>query len=307
MSTGSNHGESSALEEQAEYPRVESDSQFDSTRRTLRSLEDAAAELSLTMGLPAPRGQTQRDSLILAAHRALDAPDLTGINLKSPEWDTEQIELDQLLSAGTSLSNIRMEYERVLTPEAWTIEAEQIRDILVHSGTGPTRLLSGDYRHARSVLSEICLEPPPDELASQLVILNAIIDSQERVRIINANMTLGKNLFSPERISGYQSWIELESISNWRRALGKDIQTEVIPAGLIDYLVTDYSSSALRPMVQKLEELSKAHRVHAASVAAKLEAARRDLLDLGMRNPLLNYRLLRSRALESTATPRKMY
>ena len=295
MSTGSNNGESSALEEQAEYPRVESDSQFDSTRRTLRSLEDAAAELSLTMGLPAPRGQTQRDSLILAAHRALDAPDLTGINLKSPEWDTEQIELDQLLSAGTSLSNIRMEYERVLTPEAWTIEAEQIRDILVHSGTGPTRLLSGDYRHARSVLSEICLEPPPDELASQLVILNVIIDSQECVRIINANMTLGKTLFSPERISGYQSWIELESISNWRRALGKDIQTEVIPAGLIDYLVTDYSSSALRPMVQKLEELSKAHRVHAASVAAKLEAARRDLLDLGMRNPLLNYRLLRSR------------
>ncbi len=30
-------------------------------------------------------------------------------------------------------------------------------------------------------------------------------------------------------------------------------------------------------------------------MSAKLEAARRDLLDLGMRNPLLNYRLLRSR------------
>ena len=33
-------------------------------------------------------------------------------------------------------------------------------------------------------------------------------------------------------------------------------------------------------------------------VATRLEAARREMLDLGLRNPLLNYRLLRSRGLE---------
>ena len=33
-------------------------------------------------------------------------------------------------------------------------------------------------------------------------------------------------------------------------------------------------------------------------VATRLEAARKELLDLGLRNPLLNYRLLRSRGLE---------
>ena len=33
-------------------------------------------------------------------------------------------------------------------------------------------------------------------------------------------------------------------------------------------------------------------------VATRLETARRELLDLGLRNPLLNYRLLRSRGLE---------
>ena len=33
-------------------------------------------------------------------------------------------------------------------------------------------------------------------------------------------------------------------------------------------------------------------------VATRLEAARRELLDLGLRNPLLNYRLLRSRGVE---------
>ena len=44
-----------------------------------------------------------------------------------------------------------------------------------------------------------------------------------------------------------------------------------------------------------VEDLDAAQRSHSESVGAKLEAARRDLLDLGMRNPMLNYRLLRSR------------
>ena len=40
------------------------------------------------MGLPGPRGKAQREALILAARRALDAPDLSGVNLKTPESDS---------------------------------------------------------------------------------------------------------------------------------------------------------------------------------------------------------------------------
>ena len=304
MSTGSDNDQAAELAEQAEDSIAESlpasapesaPQQVGSTRQTLQGLEDAAGELARSTGLPTPRGQTQRDALILAANRALDAPDLNGINVKAPEWDSKQAELDELLAAGTALSIIRMEFAQFLAPTAWTIDAEQIRDTLVHSGTGPTRLLSGDYRHARSVLSEICLNSPPDELAGQLTLLNAIIDSQGKVRIIDTHLALGITLFSQGRITGPQSWPGLESIAIWRRNLGEEIKAESIPAGVLDYLGTAYSPESLRPMVRNLETLSEAHQAHAASVGAKLDAARRDLLDLGMRNPLLNYRLLRSR------------
>ena len=40
------------------------------------------------MGLPGPRGKAQREALILADRRALDAPELSGVNLKIPEWDS---------------------------------------------------------------------------------------------------------------------------------------------------------------------------------------------------------------------------
>ena len=59
-------------------------SNFDANRQTLQSLEDAAGELAGAMGLPGPKGQAQREAPILAAFRALNASDLSGVNLKSP-------------------------------------------------------------------------------------------------------------------------------------------------------------------------------------------------------------------------------
>ncbi len=92
-----------------------SDRQRGSNRQTLEDLEDAAGELARAMGLPAPRGQAQREALSLAARRALDAPDLAGVNLKAPEWASHRPELDELLSAGTALSKVRV------SPDAQTV------------------------------------------------------------------------------------------------------------------------------------------------------------------------------------------
>ena len=308
MSTGNDYDQSSDPQRKAEDSILESfqasppESPFssvqqkvDSTRQTLQDLEDATEQLARTIGLPAPRGQTQRKALILAAQWVLDSPDLTGINVKAPEWDSHEVELNELLSAGIALSIIHMEFSQFLAPEAWAIEADRIRDDLVHSGTGPTRLLSGDYRHAKSILSEICLASPPDELSGQLILLNAIIEYQDKYKTIGDHLDLGISLFGQRRIADPKSWPELEAISIWRRKLGEEIKLASIPAGILDYLGTSYSREILRPMVIKLETLAQAHQDHAVSVATKLDIERRSLLDLSMQNPLLNYRLLRSR------------
>ena len=284
--------------QQAGSPGVEPGAQPASHRRALQGLEDAAGELARAMGLPGPRGQAQRESLVLAARRALDAPDLTGVNLKAPEWDSHRAELDELLAAGTALSGIRAEFGRVLTPEAWDQDVAQVRETLAEAGGRRARLLSGRYRRARSALSRMCRSSPPSELEGQLALLTAIMDSQEHGRIIARHLPLGVLLFSQSRISGPEVWPGLEAIALWRRSIGDEIGGGSVPSGLLDYLETDHSSTPLLPLVQTLEELSSVQRSHSGAVRAKLEAARRDLLDLGMRNPLLNYRLLRSRGVE---------
>ncbi|PKB76572.1 MAG: hypothetical protein BZY85_03365, partial [SAR202 cluster bacterium MP-SAtl-SRR3965592-G1] len=247
------------------------------------------------MGLPGPRGQSQREALILAARRAIDAPDLNGINLKAPEWDSRRPELDQLLAAGTALAFIRSEFGRYLTPEAWDQDAAEVKEVLAEAGGRRTRILSSKYRHARSAISQMCLSSLPSDLAGQMALLNAVIDSQEQSRIIEGHMPLGISLFSQGRIAGPQAWPALESIALWRRKIGDEIESGSVPSGLLDYLEADHAHGLLLPLVQAVEELASAQQTHSNAVGAKLEAARRDLLDLGMRNPLLNYRLLRSR------------
>ena len=264
-------------------------------RQSIQSLEDAAGELARAMGLPELRGQAQREALILAARGALDAPDLGGINLKAPEWDTHRAELDELLAAGVSLSAIRAEFSQTLTPDSWTQDVSQIKDVLIEASGRRTRLLSGKYRQAQSILSQICVSKPPSEWPEQKVLLDAVLDSQDLGRTIDRHLPLGVSLFGQGRVTGPQAWPGLEAISLWRRSVGEQIDGGMVPAGLLDYLGTEHSSELLPPLVQTLEEMSAAHQSHSNSVGAKLEAARRDLLDLGMRNPLLNYRLLRSR------------
>ena len=86
MSTGTNLDQSLEPDQRSGEPA----SNFgpDANRQTFQSLEDAAGELARAMGLPGPRGQAQREALILATRRALYAPDLSGVNLKAPEWDS---------------------------------------------------------------------------------------------------------------------------------------------------------------------------------------------------------------------------
>ena len=103
MSTGSD------LDQSPDQRSREPASNFspDANSQTLPSLEDAAGELAGAMVLPGPRGQAQRKALVLAARRALYAPDLSGVNLKTPEWDIHRQELDELLTARTALTFFR--------------------------------------------------------------------------------------------------------------------------------------------------------------------------------------------------------
>jgi len=86
MSTGNNLDQSPEPDQRSGEPAYNFGP--DANRQTLQGLENAAGELARALGLPGPRGKAQREALILAARRALNVPDLSGVNLKTPESDS---------------------------------------------------------------------------------------------------------------------------------------------------------------------------------------------------------------------------
>ena len=80
---------------------------------------------------------------------------------------------------------------------------------------------------------------PPSELADQTNLLDAIIDSSEQGRTIDRYMSLGVALFSQGRIIGPLVWPRLGSIDLWRQKIGTEIVGGLVPAGVLDFLMTD--------------------------------------------------------------------
>ena len=57
-------------------------------------------------------------------------------------------------------------------------------------------------------------------------------------------------------------WPGLESIALWRRKVGEEIVGGLVPAGVPNFLVTDYSKDLLLPLVGTVEDLDTAQRSH---------------------------------------------
>ena len=71
-------------------------------------------------------------------------------------------------------------------------------------------------------------------------------------------MSLDVALFSQSRIIGPLGWPGLGSIDLWRRKIGAEIVGGLVPAGVLDFLMTDYSKGLLLPLVGTVEDLDAA-------------------------------------------------
>ena len=269
-----------------------------SVQSSLETLESTTRELAAALRLPAPRGQSERAALIGAARRAMQAPNLEGITVDSDKWLTRETELETLINAGLKLVRIHVEFDPAVMPDAWNQDLFGIKQILVSRGDRWWRWLSGDYRRAQKRLLSLLRPPRPSGLDRLIQLIDAATESQEHRASIKQYGSLGEELFGPHWKAEASDWEALLRLTDWMQGLNQEVASGKVPAGLINLLAANPTLEHLGPLTHAVENASQAHLVTAGVIRDGLEAARRDLLDLGMRNPLLNYRLLRTRGLE---------
>ena len=267
-----------------------------SSPTTLRTLAGAARELADALGLPIANSPEERDSLCLAAHRVMEAPDLEGLDLRSNLWLDQQDNLAALMTAGLALSALRQKYERICIPEAWGQNVTDIQRTLAAKGHKWWRWASKEYRQARRRLRSHCLRSLPPE--DQLALVEALNDARSNLDVIGQYSALGESVLGSRWEGDSSDWETLSGLAQWSGDLHGGIAKGDLPAGIVDFLAAGREVSNLSGLVQTLEEAIRAHADTAAAIRAKLAASQKDLLDLSLRNPLLNYRLLRTRGVE---------
>jgi len=127
-------------------------------------LRARAKNLADLLGLATPQVGKDAEVLCRAAQRALEAPRLDGVQLRTGEWQARRDEIRNLLEAGAQLAALHARFDSILIPEAWEQELLETRRHLVNYGRKWWRLFNGNYRNARNRLAGLCRTAAPGEI-----------------------------------------------------------------------------------------------------------------------------------------------
>ena len=235
------------------------------------ALKDSAEQLAQHLKLPVPDTCEAVESLICAARRALDAPNLAGANVQSTEWQTHRNDLEVGLSAGERLSELHGEYDSILIPEAWGQKVLEIRQMLAAYGGKWWHPLSGKYRRACNELTGLCAQPLPKTQEVRLRIVDAVLEARRKLSDLEEVQGLGQGLFGTHWKGESSNWFQLQEIVGYLSALHESVANGELPEALVAYLASNPDLETLRTLVSTVEEHQTSHPHLLQTVAEKIQ------------------------------------
>ncbi len=202
----------------------------------LNTVRMSATDFAHLMGTRAPNNSEDVIRLVRAASRALDAPDLAGVQVHESKWVASMENLVVLLETGAKLSKLRAEYDEVLIPEAWEQDVLFVRQALVAHGTKKTRSLISDYRKGRDKLAGLCRSGLPKTNADQLSVVNAMLESQRLMSKLEQHEELATTLFGRQWLGIASDWEHLDQVASWMYRLHQDISQDKISPDILHFL-----------------------------------------------------------------------
>jgi very-short-patch-repair endonuclease len=222
-------------------------------------LRRAASTLAEIIQLPEAQLRLEVEVLCRAARRALEAPRLEGVRLRTGEWRARSDDIRNLLQAGASLSELHARYDAILIPEAWEQDLIETRQHLVSYGRKWWRFLARDYRRARNRLAGLCDTEAPKTVAQKIELVEAMLQARRHLTVVRQHQELGRTLFGAQWREERSDWPVLLMLFNWILALYRDIGDGQIPEEIITFLEGDTRIDGLR---ERIEEVEKALAVH---------------------------------------------
>ena len=237
------------------------------------TLRTAVDSLRTLLGLKStPDSPEELTTLVRSVLRAADAPDLTGIDHRHPAWLDRADSLHGAAHAIGALADLHDDYDRLLTPTAWEAAVEYCRQPVRTWGRRWWRFCSGTYRSARNRLRDLCQEPLPPDGATQLAIIEAILEAQRLGKTVDASRDLLECLM-PDRMAGgdaSQPRLLGETVS-WLNELHADKASGRLDAAIHDLLDRALDGATLQAHAERCRAAMETFSAAFDAVVAHLE------------------------------------
>lgn len=242
-------------------------------QKAVQALQRDSAQLAGHLKLLAPDRRAAAEHLVWVAQRALRAPRLEGVRFQADEWYTHAIALQEAVDAGRQITALRQRYDKWLIPEAWQEDVLAIRKALVATGRKWWRFLSLPYRRAQDELAGLARRDLPQDVETQLQLVDAILEVQRLQPVLARHDALLAYLFGTQWHGLSSEWERLHAIATWLIAAHRDVREQVLPAELMAYV-------SASPDQEKLQDLATAVETgletHAATVRQAVEQVKLD-------------------------------
>ncbi len=234
-------------------------------------LRARAQSLADLLELAVPQVRKDAEVLCRAARRAMEAPGLQGVQLRTGHWQARRDEISSLLKAGSQLSALHARYDSILIPEAWEQDLLETRQHLINYGRKWWRLLSGDYRKARNRLAGLCSVIAPNEIEEKIELVDAVLAARRHLAVVRQHQNLGAALFGAQWQGEKSDWVVLTKLFEWVIALYQDVGNGQLPEGILVFLAGNPRVEGLASTVAEVETALEVHLHHTREVVAGLD------------------------------------
>lgn len=163
------------------------------------------------------------------ASRAIDAPPNIGLPIGDEDWEDLYELVMETVQAGSQLRQIGIRRNAQIPAEAWAADLNNAHAVWESKGRNWFRLLSKDYRQARSRLTEVLGTIIVDDYQECLEVLKDINANRLLTDRLEVLMPLINHLFRDDLCTGITNWDQVSHVCQWVHEARADVENGTLP------------------------------------------------------------------------------
>lgn len=169
------------------------------------------AGIHQTTGFEIPVEESEVPALEALLAKAAEAPDLKGLNITDPVWQTKAEDINELLATGEELENLYRSYKDIFVAEAWSQDILEIRRNIVTYGDSWHKSLHSGYRKSKQQLAGLLKITLPESAGEKLKLVDAISEARRLEGMLQQYDSFAQSLFGGRWLKQRSDWQTLRA------------------------------------------------------------------------------------------------